>query len=122
MLQKTLVAASLMLVFSPLAAVRAQSVNIPDAPTESDRVVVTDVPIEQNIMPTNRPTNSVYGTDTPVLDTPRNITIISTEQLSAIDIQDPRDFEKLSSDSFTQSNFGAPGQPVHPRPDGGRFH
>ncbi len=62
-------------------------------------------------MPTNRPSNSVYGTDLPVQDTPRNATIISREQLSAVDIQDPRDFSKLSSDSFTQSNFGAPANP-----------
>jgi outer membrane receptor protein involved in Fe transport len=111
MVQKSLAAAVLLILLLPVRAVLAQAVNVPDAPDQSDRVVVTDVPIEENIMPTNRPTSSVYGTDTPVLDTPRNVTIISTEQLSAINIQDPRDFSKLTSDSFTQSNFGAPANP-----------
>ena len=100
----------------------AQGVNVP-APVNSgnsggnapggnaEQIIVTDVPIEENIMPTSRPTASVYGTDTSVQDTPRNVTIISREQLSAVDIQDPRDFSKLTSDSFTQSNFGAPANP-----------
>ncbi len=102
------------------------AVNTPNAPTadqsatqtpagstsdEADRVIVNDVPLEESILPTTRPTNSVYGLDTSVQDTPRNVTIISREQLSAIDIQDPRDFSKLTSDSYTQSNFGAPANP-----------
>ena len=77
----------------------------------ASEITVSDVPFEQVIMPNQRPTDSVYGTDTNVQDTPRNVTIISREQLSAVDIQDPRDFSKLSSDSFTQSNFGAPANP-----------
>jgi hypothetical protein len=111
MVQKTIATACLLTVLSPIGALFAQSVNVPDTTDQNGRVVVTDVPIEENIMPTNRPTNSVYGTDTPILDTPRNATIISTEQLSDIDIQDPRDFSKLTSDSYTQSNFGAPANP-----------
>jgi outer membrane receptor protein involved in Fe transport len=119
MFKKPIAAACLLLLFSPVPAVLAQAVNVPvntdqsaqSDQGESERVTVTDVPIEENIMPTSRPTDSVYGTDTPILDTPRNATIISTEQLSAIDIQDPRDFSKLTSDSYTQSNFGAPANP-----------
>jgi outer membrane receptor protein involved in Fe transport len=116
MVHKSIAAAFLLTLFSPLPVLLSQSVNVPDTTDQSsdqgtERVIVTDVPIEENIMPTNRPTDSVYGTDTSVLDTPRNVTIISTEQLSAINIQDPRDFSKLTSDSFTQSNFGAPANP-----------
>ena len=116
---------------SPLPSIMAQgAVNTPNAPTagagvtevpgdtsassssaDPNRVIVTDVPMEEDIMPTNRPSNSVYGIDLSIQDTPRNATIISREQLSAVDIQDPRDFSKLSSDSFTQSNFGAPANP-----------
>ncbi len=115
MVHKSIAAAFLLTVLSPLAAVLSQGVNVPAVPSTddngADRVIVTDVPIEENILPTSRPTDSVYGTDTAILDTPRNATIISREQLSAIDIQDPRDFSKLTSDSYTQSNFGAPANP-----------
>lgn len=72
---------------------------------------VSAVPIEKNIMPTSRPFSSVFGTDSNVLDTPRNVTIISREQLSAISITDVRDFSKLTSSSYTRTNFGAPANP-----------
>ena len=130
---KSIAGALLLVLFSPLPVILAQADNVPAAPTknepaavaaptpnetggapttdETGAVIVTDVPIEENIMPTSRPTSSVYGTDTSILDTPRNATIISREQLSDVDIQDPRDFSKLTSDSFTQSNFGAPANP-----------
>ncbi len=127
---KTIIAGLSLFLFSPLPALLAQgAVNTPGSPTtgggatqtptdaadsasgDADRVIVNDVPIEESILPTTRPTDSVYGLDTSVQDTPRNVTIISREQLSAIDIQDPRDFSKLTSDSYTQSNFGAPANP-----------
>jgi catecholate siderophore receptor len=72
---------------------------------------VSEVPIEENIMPTSRPFSSVFGTDSNVMDTPRSVTIISSEQLSAISIKDVRDFSKLTSSSYTKTNFGAPGNP-----------
>ena len=78
---------------------------------EMDRFEVTDVPIEENIIPTSRPFNSVYGSDRSILQTPRNVTIISREQLNAISIQDVRDFSKLTASSYTRSNFGAPTTP-----------
>ena len=72
---------------------------------------VRDVTVEESILPTTRPFNSVYGTDRNVLDTPRNVTIISREQLDAIAIKDVRDFSKLTSSSYTKTNFGAPTTP-----------
>ena len=131
MASKTIIAGLSLFLLSPLPSILAQgAVNTPNNPTQGagvtktpgdtsassassadDTVEITGVLPEEDIMPTNRPSNSVYGTDLPVQDTPRNATIISREQLSAVDIQDPRDFSKLSSDSFTQLNFGAPANP-----------
>ncbi|RKX36103.1 MAG: TonB-dependent receptor [Verrucomicrobia bacterium] len=72
---------------------------------------VNDIPIEENILPTARPFSSVYGSDRNIIDTPRNVTIISRAQLDAISIKDVRDFSKLTSSSYTRSNFGAPANP-----------
>ena len=74
-------------------------------------LTIDEIPIEENIMPTSRPFNSVYGTNRSILDTPRNVTIISREQLDAIAIKDVRDFSKLTSSSYTKTNFGAPTSP-----------
>lgn len=98
------------------APVLAQSAAAPARPAGGDittleKFEVSGVPIEQQILPTSRPFNSVFGTDMSILETPRNVTIISREQLSAIAIQDVRDFSKLTSSSYTRTNFGAPGNP-----------
>lgn len=76
-----------------------------------DEVAADDVPIEESILATSRPISSVYGSDRSVLDTPRNVNIISREQLDAISIKDVRDFSKLTSSSYTKTNFGAPTSP-----------
>lgn len=76
-----------------------------------EKFSVNGVPIEQVVLPTARPFNSVFGFDRSILETPRNVTIISREQLSAISIQDVRDFSKLTASSYTRSNFGAPTTP-----------
>lgn len=91
----------------------AQAQDDSDVPVEEldDLVIHSTIPIEESILPTSRPFSSVYGRDLSILDTPRNVTIISREQLDAISIQDPRDISKLTSSSYTASNFGAPTTP-----------
>tara|TARA_B110000037_G_scaffold222271_2_gene296433 strand:- start:30194 stop:32512 length:2319 start_codon:yes stop_codon:yes gene_type:complete len=76
-----------------------------------DAFISDEIPIEENILPTSRPFDSVFGLSQSILDTPRSVTIISREQLDAISITDVRDFTKLTSSSFTRTNFGAPAQP-----------
>ena len=51
-----------------------------------EKFKVTDVPIDKQILPTSRPFNSVFGTDDNIVDVPRNVTIISRQQLSDIAI------------------------------------
>ena len=85
------------------------------APAKAGSEVVTmskfevkDVPIDLQILPTARPFNSVFGTDDNIVDVPRNVTIISRQQLTDISITDVLDFSKLTSSAFTTTNFGAP--------------
>ncbi|HEY5752798.1 MAG TPA: TonB-dependent receptor plug domain-containing protein [Chthoniobacterales bacterium] len=82
-----------------------------DATLDTMLVTGAQVPIEDSIMPTVRPYNAAFGVDQNILDVPRNVTIISREQLDAISVQDVRDFSKLTSSSYTRSNFGAPATP-----------
>ena len=76
--------------------------------TTMEKFSVQGVPIEQQILPTSRPFNSVFGTDDNIIEVPRNVTIISRQQLSDINITDVLDFSKLTSSAFTTTNFGAP--------------
>jgi len=82
-----------------------------DSTVQMEKFQVNDVPIEQQILPTARPFTSVFGTEDNILDVPRNVTIISRAQMDAIDIQDTTQFSKLTSSSYTDSNFGSPSNP-----------
>jgi hypothetical protein len=99
-----------------LASLVPDSAHAQDTSPKTDNdtreeIVVVGVPPAENIMPTARPTQSVYGLDLGVMETPRNTTILSTEQLQAVNIQDPRSFSYLTSSSFTDSAFGGPNVP-----------
>jgi hypothetical protein len=89
----------------------AQTTTGTDADVKREEIVVEGVPPAENIMPTARPTQSVYGLDLSVMETPRNTTILSKEQLQAVNIEDPRSFSYLTSSSFTDSAFGGPNVP-----------
>lgn len=107
------------LAFCGLVAARSFAAVPPiDAtrPTSAETVTmekfeVNGVPIQQQILPTSRPFNSVFGTEMSILETPRNVTIISREQMNVIGIQETRDFSKLTASSYTQTNFGLPSNP-----------
>lgn len=76
---------------------------------ELERFKVTSgVDVEELVLPIARPFNSVFGMDDNIVDVPRNVTIISRQQLSAISIESVLDFSKLTSSAFTTTNFGAP--------------
>ena len=51
---------------------------------QMEKYQVSDVPIEQQILPTSRPFASVFGTDDDILDVPRDVTIISRQQMDTI--------------------------------------
>lgn len=78
---------------------------------QMEKFEVGGVPLEKQILPTSRPFGSVFGTDDNIVDVPRNVTIISRQQLNDISISDVRDFSKLTSSSYTTTNFGAPANP-----------
>src|SRR5579863_6649642 len=79
---------------------------------QMEKYQVNDVPIDQVILPNARPFTSVFGTEDNIIDIPRNVTIISREQMDVIDIQDVTEFSKLTSSSYTDSNFGSPANPT----------
>jgi len=83
-----------------------------DEVTTMQKFEVKDVPLEKQILPTARPFSSVFGTDDNIVDVPRNVTIISRQQLSDISIGSVLDFTKLTSSSYSTTNFGAPSNPA----------
>jgi catecholate siderophore receptor len=106
--------------FATIAAAQTTSTTPAPAPapatdnsvTTMQKFEVSDVPIDQQILPTARPFNSVFGFDDNILDVPRNVTIVSRQQMDDINITDVTQFSKLTSSSFTDSDFGSPANPT----------
>jgi len=63
---------------------------------QMEKFNVNDVPTDEVILPTARPFSSVFGTDDNIVDVPRNVTIISREQMDTIGIEEVTDFSKLT--------------------------
>ena len=100
---------------------RAQ--NVPSSPAATggqtnpagtnalERVVVSGVRLEDNILPTAKPVESTYGFPLNVQDTPRSVSVISRTQLTDADVQTSRDFSRLSADVYTPFSNGSPSSP-----------
>ena len=89
----------------------AQSISAASQATAVSELVVNGVPYKETVLPTRMTSDSTYGLDLGVLDTPRNTTLISTTQIQTLNIQDPRAFSYLTSSSYTDSAFGTPNIP-----------
>lgn len=99
-------------------SLRAQTAAADTSSPPKDEVLVLDpfridsgVAADELVMPIARPFNSVFGTDDNIVNVPRNVTIISRQQLSDINISSVLDFSKLTSSAYTTTNFGAPSNP-----------
>jgi outer membrane receptor protein involved in Fe transport len=102
---------------APGCAWAADAADVADAApkttagTDVQEVIVNGVPYKETVLPTRLQTNSVYGLDLNVMDTPRNTTLLSTTQLNTLNIKDPRAFSYLTSSSYSDSSFGTPNIP-----------
>ena len=63
------------------------------------------------IMPTTVTSDSAYGLDLGVMDTPRNNTVLSKVQIDALDVQNPGGFSYLTSSAYSDASFGQPNVP-----------
>jgi outer membrane receptor protein involved in Fe transport len=105
------------LIFAPVA-LGQQASSPPAAPAappassgELDEIVVNGIRRGDLIMPTTVTSDSAYGLDLGVMDTPRNNTVLSKVQLDALDIQNPGGFSYLTASAYSDASFGQPNVP-----------
>ena len=90
----------------------AHAQQAPAAPAATqDEVIVNGIPYRETVLPTRLSSDSTFGLDLSVMDTPRNTTLLSTTQLETLNIEDPRAFSYLTSSSYSDSSFGTPNIP-----------
>ncbi len=81
------------------------------ASDDLDEIVVHGIRRGDLILPTTVTSDSAYGLDLSVMDTPRNNTVLSKAQLDALNIQNPGGFSYLTSSSYSDASFGQPNIP-----------
>ncbi len=92
-------------------------------PASTEQIVVTgeEIPLEEQVLPTERPLSSVFGTELNIKDTPRSVTIISSRQIEEQHIRQFDDLSRAASNVFTAAQFGVPGLPQIRGQDGEVF-
>jgi len=94
------------------AAAPSNTVVAQSAPAgDLDEIVVNGIRRGDLILPTTVTSDSAYGMDLGVMDTPRNNTLLSKAQLDALNVQNPGGFSYLTSSSYTDASFGQPNVP-----------
>lgn len=104
------------------ANVWAQQVPEPDRVMELEKFIATESSLANSgdILPTSRPTNSVFG-ELSVLDAPRAITVLTPELMAQFDIQDFSDLGRIGAGTQQRNYYGVPGTPVLRGAEGGVF-
>jgi len=100
------------------AAVQAAPANpAPDATRDSnitqlERYTVSDVPIEDQILPTVRPVGSVFGDPANVLDIPRSVAMVNKAWMDDRQVTNSMDFGQFSPGVYSPARYGVPATPI----------
>jgi outer membrane receptor for monomeric catechols len=92
-------------------SINAQIVST-NAPTTMQKTVVEGLSLDETILPTARPLDSVLGDERSIIDTPRSVTLVTKAQMEARNISRTTDFGQYSPGVYTPSRYGLAGVPV----------
>jgi outer membrane receptor for monomeric catechols len=82
------------------------------ATNEPTKILVEGLPIEETVLPTVRPVQSVMGDDRSVLETPRSVSLVTKAQMEARAVTRATDFNQYSPGVYTPSRYGLANVPV----------
>jgi iron complex outermembrane receptor protein len=97
------------LALSPSGLSQAQT---PGSTNVLDKVVVEGLSLEETVLPTARPVESVMGDDRSILETPRSVSLVTKAQMEARAIARATDFNQYSPGVYTPSRYGLANVPV----------
>ena len=79
--------------------------------TRLEKYTVTDVPITEQILPTVRPINSVYGDDLSIVDIPRSVTSVNKAWMDERQVKNAMDFGQFATGVYSEAQYGIPAVP-----------
>ncbi len=85
------------------------TLNIVITPSASSSTVDVSAKLDPFEVVPDTPSNSIFGIETPLAETPRSISVVPAEMMARYDIRTVNDLVTASPGSFTGSYFGVPG-------------
>ena len=82
-----------------------------DGVTTMEKFSVSDVPVENQILPTVRPVDSVLGDDASVLDIPRSVSTVNKAWMDDRQVTNAMDFGQFSPGVYSPARYGVPATP-----------
>jgi outer membrane receptor protein involved in Fe transport len=97
-------------------SLRAQSTTPATPPpsepiTVLEKFTVSDVPVENQILPTVRPINSVMGDDRSIIDIPRSVSSVNKAWMDDRMVKNSMDFMQFAPGVYSAADYGIPGVP-----------
>src|SRR5580698_4592195 len=89
----------------------------PTAATSSEQVTtlekytVSDVPLDDQVLPTVRPVGDVMGDDRNIVDIPRSVSSVNSAWMRDRMVKNAMDFGQFSPGVYAEAQFGIPGVP-----------
>ena len=102
---------------TPMRADTAAASSSSDATTAAsdvttlEKFTVSDVPVDQQVLPTTHPVGSVFGDDRSILDTPRSVSVVNKAWMDDRNVKDAMDFGQFSPGVYSAAQYGIPGVP-----------
>jgi len=82
-----------------------------DKVTTLEKYTVSDVPIEDQVLPTVRPVGDVMGDDRNILDIPRSLTAVNTALMEDRMVKNAMDFQQFAPGVYSAAQYGIPAVP-----------
>src|SRR5579871_6899322 len=79
--------------------------------TTLEKYTVSDVPLEDQVLPTVRPVGDVMGDDRNIVDIPRSVSSVNAAWMRDRMVKNAMDFSQFSPGVYAEAQFGIPGVP-----------
>lgn len=79
--------------------------------TTLEKYTVSDVPVTEQILPTVRPIDSVYGDDRSIVDIPRSVSSVNAAWMDDRQVKNAMDFGQFAPGVYAAADYGIPGVP-----------
>src|SRR5471032_3140508 len=76
-----------------------------------DKLTVSEVPLEEQILPTVRPIGSVFGDDRSIIDTARSVSSVNKAWMDDRMVKNSMDFMQFAPGVYSAADYGIPGVP-----------